>query len=121
MTVHALPDRSTVRGQVAAEVRAELGRNRISVNRLPRALGKSQSYWSRRVTGEQPMDVDDLAALASLMDVPVSKFFGGTSESPHPDDPDGGMVRREGIEPPTRCLRAIHPAREIHHDEREAA
>jgi hypothetical protein len=36
------------------------------------------------------MDVDDLAALASLMDVPVSRFFGGTHESPRPDQPDEG-------------------------------
>lgn len=115
MTIHTLPDRSTVRGQVAAEVRAELGRNRISVNRLPRLLGKSQSYWSRRVTAEQPMDVDDLAALASLMNVPLSRFFGGTDENPHPDGPDGGTVRREGIEPPTRWFRGAAPVRELAH------
>jgi len=105
MTVHALPDRSTIRGQVAAEVRAEMGRNKLTTNRLPRLLGKSQSYWSRRINGEQPMDVDDLHALAVLLRVPVARFFGGTAENPHPDGPDGGVVRREGIEPPTRWFR----------------
>jgi transcriptional regulator with XRE-family HTH domain len=112
MRVHTVPDLSTVRGLVAGHVRAELGRNMLSVNRLPRLLGKSQSYWSRRVNADQPMDVDDLAALASLLKVPVSRFFGAVdSENPHPAVPDGGLeeVRREGIEPPTRCVRTSRP------------
>ena len=88
MTVHMMPNCAGV-ARAAAEVRAELGRQKITVNRLPHLLGKSQSYWSRRVNGEQPMDVDDLSALASLMKVPVTRFF-GTPESPRPDAPDEG-------------------------------
>jgi transcriptional regulator with XRE-family HTH domain len=84
MTVHVMPN---VRGQVAAEVRAEMGRNRTTISELPRLIGKSQSYWSRRINGEVALDVEDLAALATLMEVPVSKFWeavASTSSEPTP-------------------------------------
>jgi transcriptional regulator with XRE-family HTH domain len=85
MTDHEVADRETVAG----EVRGVLARQRITVNRLPRLIGKSQSYWHRRISGELALDVDDLSALASVLEVPVSSFF---------------VVRREGLEPPTRWI-----------------
>jgi hypothetical protein len=69
---------------------------KLTTNRLPGLLGKSQSYWHRRISGELPLDVEDLAALAWLLQVPVSRFF-------------DAVVRREGIEPPTRCVRTCRP------------
>jgi len=38
-------------------------------------LGWKQTYMSRRLTGAVPFDVDDLAALAELLDVPIGQFF----------------------------------------------
>lgn len=89
MTVHTMPDRSFLRGQVAGEARAEMARQKYTINQLPHLLGKSQSYWSRRLNGDQPMDVDDLAMLASLLKVPVTRFF-ETAESPDPPSPTDG-------------------------------
>lgn len=60
---------------VAEEVRAELARRRLSVNKLPQLIGKSQSYWERRTSGKIPMDVEDLAALADALQVKITSFF----------------------------------------------
>ena len=60
---------------VAAEVRAQLARNRLSGRRAAEMLGWKQTYMSRRLTGAVPFDVDDLAALAELLDVPIGQFF----------------------------------------------
>lgn len=77
-----MPDRSTVQGQVAAEARAEMGRNRLTISELPGLLGKSQSYWSRRINGEVALNVEDLAALAGLLKVPVSAFWESVRSTP---------------------------------------
>jgi transcriptional regulator with XRE-family HTH domain len=60
---------------VAAEVRAELARHRLSGVRAAKALGWTQNYISRRLSGAVPFDVADLAALADLLEVPVTTFF----------------------------------------------
>ncbi len=60
---------------VAAEVRAQLARKRVSGRQAALALGWKQPYISRRLTGEIPFDVNDLTALADLLGLPVSEFF----------------------------------------------
>lgn len=60
---------------VAAEVRAHLARKRISGRQAAFALGWKQPYISRRLSGDIPFDVNDLAALAELLEVPVTAFF----------------------------------------------
>jgi transcriptional regulator with XRE-family HTH domain len=75
------PDRSTVRSLIAGEVRAELARQQISGVELARRLGGTQSYWQRRISGAHPLDVEDLAALADLLQVPVSKFWVSANRS----------------------------------------
>jgi transcriptional regulator with XRE-family HTH domain len=64
-----------------------MARNRITISELPELLGKSQSYWSRRINGEVALDVEDLAALASLLKVPASKFWCAVRDlNPEPAD-----------------------------------
>jgi transcriptional regulator with XRE-family HTH domain len=60
---------------VAAEVRAQLARRKLSGVRAARALGWSQNYISRRLSGTVPFDVTDLAAIAELLEVPMTTFF----------------------------------------------
>lgn len=60
---------------VAAEVRAALARRKIPVTRLPALIGRSQSYWDRRVNAEIPFDVEDLALVARITEVRVLSFF----------------------------------------------
>ncbi len=65
--------------QVAAEVRAALARRRMSGRAAAREIGWKPAYIGRRLSGETPFDVNDLMALAALLDVPVSAFFEGVS------------------------------------------
>lgn len=79
---------TTVREQVAEEVRALLARRRLSARAAARLLGWTPNYLSRRMTGVAPFDVDDLAALAKLLSVPVTTFF-GPLDSDHSPSRDG--------------------------------
>src|SRR4051812_43295522 len=89
--VKRLTDVELTRKRIAGEVRAELARAEIKPAHLPRLIGGSQSYWARRVTGEFALNVDDLSSLAELLGCEIAEFF-----------PRERVVRREGIEPPTR-------------------
>ncbi len=59
----------------AAEVRAALARCRITQTALAETTGRSQSYWSRRLSGEQPMTVADLEVISALTGVPVADLL----------------------------------------------
>ncbi len=65
----------TAAAHVAAEVRAEMSRQRFTQTRLRMALGLSQSTMSRRYTGEHPWDVGQLAAIADVLGLPPGRFF----------------------------------------------
>ena len=91
-SVVQMPDRSTARSRVASEVRAELARAQVSGNRLAALLGQSQPYWSRRLTGKVAFDVDDLTAIADLLGISVTAFFGVPTQNPRPTVSDGGVL-----------------------------
>lgn len=65
----------SLRVAVAAQVRAELARARISGSALARATGKSQSYWARRLSGRVPLDVDDLEVVAAVVGVRITALL----------------------------------------------
>jgi hypothetical protein len=65
------------RDQIAAEVRAELARQKMSVSEAARQLGWTQSFLQRRVMGDRGFEASELAAVAGLLDVPVQVFFEG--------------------------------------------
>jgi transcriptional regulator with XRE-family HTH domain len=67
----------TAAESVAAEVRAQLARQKISGRQAAAQLGWTQPYMSRRLTGEIPFNVADLAALAELLGVPAKRFLEG--------------------------------------------
>jgi hypothetical protein len=90
--VRQLPDRESVRGRVAAEVRAEMGRAKITTNQLPRLVGSSQSFWSRRVNAEVAFDVEDLSRLAMLLNVPITRFFATVASSGDGNVPPTGPL-----------------------------
>jgi transcriptional regulator with XRE-family HTH domain len=69
-------ERAALHEYVAGEIRAYLARARLSGRRAALQLGWTQPYMSRRLTGDIPFDVTDLEALAGLLDVPVTAFFG---------------------------------------------
>ena len=61
--------------RVAAEVRAELARQKVSQETLCTRIGMSQSTLSRRITGEYPFDTTELADIAQALGVPVARFL----------------------------------------------
>lgn len=61
--------------RVAAEVRAEMARQKVSQETLCLRIGMSQSTLSRRMTGEYPFDTTELATIAAALGVPVSRFL----------------------------------------------
>jgi transcriptional regulator with XRE-family HTH domain len=69
-------ERATASQRVAANVRAELGRHSRSQADLGQALGRSQPYVSRRLSGKVAFGVDEVEQIASWLGVPVGVLLG---------------------------------------------
>lgn len=71
------------REHVAAEVRALMGRGRghrrVSQAKLAADLHMAQASLSRRLTGEVPFDIDELAAIARYFGVPLASLLGAAA------------------------------------------
>lgn len=76
---------------VIAAIRAELARKGIRPAALPRLIGNSQAYWSRRLTGDIDLSVSDLRLMADLLQVSVATFFAEDEKAPRPE-PRGGRA-----------------------------
>lgn len=63
-------------GQTADNVRAEMARQRLPQIALAKHLGLSQAAVSRRLNGQTPFDVNELVAVAALLDVPAAALLG---------------------------------------------
>lgn len=74
-------DRSVVEATADA-VRAEAARQRISGVALAKRLGVSQAYMSRRLGGRQPFDIGELARVAEVLDVPLSRLLPDALDAP---------------------------------------
>lgn len=59
----------SIRHVVAAEVRAEMGRQRKTGVELAAVLGISQQSASRRLRGETGLDLDEVAVVAEWLGV----------------------------------------------------
>jgi transcriptional regulator with XRE-family HTH domain len=73
MSIEAAP--RTLSEEVAEEIRAQLGRKRISQAELARKLGVSGTWVSYRLAGKQPIDLNDLAGIAATLDVAVADLI----------------------------------------------
>lgn len=67
--------------RVAAEIRAELGRQNVTGKRLAELLGVSHSWVSYRLTGQQTIDFDDIEKIAGALGVPVSHLLPGEASA----------------------------------------
>lgn len=77
-----LPSTETTVGYVAGEIRAHAARKGLSGRQLAFQLGKSQPWMSRRLTGEIPFDVEELDAVAAILDVAPRDLFPGSDRDP---------------------------------------
>jgi transcriptional regulator with XRE-family HTH domain len=59
----------TLTAAVAAEVRAEMGRRRITQAELAAGIGRTQQFVSRRISGDVAMDTDDIDQIARHLGV----------------------------------------------------
>ena len=60
---------------LAAEVRAELGRQQVGVGSLASHLGIHRTKLYRRLHGIRPFDSDELARIGALLGVPASELI----------------------------------------------
>lgn len=65
----------TVSERVAANVRAEAARLKLSQRHIADVLGISQSSANRRYLGVTPLDVEELYALAASFNMPVTQLL----------------------------------------------
>lgn len=79
---------------VAAEVRAQMARRRITQQMLADELGREQTWVSRRVSGKVAFTVDDLAVISALFRVPIALLLG--DEEP-PERPESQVLDRRGL------------------------
>ena len=70
--------------RVAAEVRAEMARQRRTQTEVATAAGWKQPYLNRRLTGITALSVDDIESLALVLGVPLSQLV-----SPQPREAAG--------------------------------
>lgn len=63
---------TTAAEDVAAQVRAELARQRISGRELARRTPLDSQYWWRRLSAKTPFNVVDLVMVSEVLGVPVS-------------------------------------------------
>lgn len=77
-----LPSTETTVGYVAGEIRAHAARKGLSGRQMAFQLGKSQPWMSRRLTGEIPFDVEELDAVAAILDVAPRELFPGNEGDP---------------------------------------
>lgn len=68
MTSAPLPT-PTLSERVAEEIRAWMGRRRVTGAALAKTLGVSPAWISYRLSGKQPIDLNDLDAIASALKV----------------------------------------------------
>lgn len=74
------------RAAVSEEIRALMGRRRVSQVGLADALGQSQSTVSRKLRGDTPWDIDELFAMAAFFGVDVAALLGVEGHlPPYPD------------------------------------
>ncbi len=108
-TAEATGTTDTVRDTLAANLSAELARQRWSARKAATALGVSHVYVSRRANGAVPMTGSDLVMFSELLDIPVAKLFEGTKKAPTPKG-EGQTEPPAGIEPATYSLQGAHSA-----------
>lgn len=72
---------ATLSQMVAEEIRALMARRRMSGRQLAGKLGVSPSWVSYRLTGAQPIDVNDLAQIAGALGVGIHELLPSPEEA----------------------------------------
>lgn len=62
--------------QVAATIRAEVARHRITHLQIAERLDVTQATVSRKLSGKQAFTLNEVAAVADLLGLPVGALYG---------------------------------------------
>lgn len=60
---------------VIGEIRAVMGRRRLTQTALAELVGENQAWLSRRLSGGTPIDLGDLTRIADALGVPISDLI----------------------------------------------
>lgn len=93
MTVDVTPAETPLSQRVAEEIRAWMGRRRISGAALARELNVSPAWVSYRLTGTQPIDLNDLEKIAVVLDVDVVELLPPNRERRTNPERLAGVIR----------------------------
>lgn len=66
---------------VAGNVRAEMARARVSGRKLADTLGMTNQSLAQRISGQIPFDVDLLARVAAVLDLPIERLLAMPAET----------------------------------------
>ena len=113
--------------QVAEEIRVAMLRRRITGAKLAQALGVSAAWVSYRLTGTQPIDLNDLQRIADVLGTGVLDLLPKRTTAGYPNEPRvvavGGdtdrrksrrPIIRSGIDaPPNRPVTQTRPLSRI--------
>lgn len=61
--------------EVAANIRAALGRNSMTKVDLARRMGATEMWVNRRLNDRTPITVDDLASFAAALGIPANELM----------------------------------------------
>lgn len=111
MTVDIQP--GTLSDRVAEEIRALLGRRRISQAELARRLHVTGTWLNYRLTGRQEIGLNDLAIIAAALQVKPSDLLGGGSADTvrYPQHREKQQVKRPRNRPDGRTEDDRPPSR----------
>ena len=76
MTTDTHLNRSAI---VADNIRAEMARRNRPQRLLAEHLGMSQAAFSARMQGRTPIDINELFAIADLLDLPAAQLLDGAA------------------------------------------
>lgn len=63
--------------RVAANIRATLARQQMRGRELSRRMGWPSTTGQRRLSGQYPINVEELAAVAAILEVPIAVLLDG--------------------------------------------
>ena len=91
---------NTLSELVASEIRAWLGRRRLTGRQLAAKMGTSQTWTATRLRGEQEISLGDLQRFAEALDVPITALL-PTPETAttHRGDDNENLNRRSPLAP----------------------
>lgn len=107
--MESMQKRTPLREMVAAEVRAEIARQRRTARSVAMQLGWTAPYISRRLSGQTPFTLDDLDAISGALGVPMSRFLdlksspAGGGILPGTFTPLAGLLVSDHVRPGCPC------------------